>query len=222
MLIEIAESPKDYGNDKKSVATASSGEFPVGKPYEIPNLDLPQTKAGVNNAGSEMPHAKPYETVPSDLPQTKCGPQEKCVTVEVDETKNKFERFLPAGEMDMEYLKTPFTRFLSGGEVLSQKGDRQVLSLPDGTSIEVNGNGTFAVRDHNGNKLPGEEMLIKPMPGYTPRGIFLSYGDRVTANVVDGTINFRTNSGASIDVDNRGFASITRQESLRFFGGTKR
>lgn len=57
--------------------------------------------------------------------------------------------------------------------------------------------------------------MIKPVPGYEPRGITLAFDSGISANIVDGQINFRTSDGASIDVDNRGFASISRPESLR-------
>lgn len=137
----------------------------------------------------------------------------KCVTPAQE--YGKLDRFLLPGEMKITHLDTPAVNILPGGDTISQKGTAQRLTLRDGNSIEVNGDGTFAVRDARGNRMRPDEMMIKPGPGENPRGIHLVFDNGLYANIVDGTMNFRTRDGAGIVVDNRGFASISRSESLR-------
>jgi|AGTN01.3.fsa_nt_gi hypothetical protein len=154
------------------------------------------------------------EKMLSEMMKAKCDDSStKCVPPQVEQY-GKLDRFLMPSEMNITPTEAA-VKMLPSGDVISQKGTSQRLALREGTSIEVNGDGTFAVRDAQGRRIQGDIVMIKPMPGYEPRGLNLAFGDEAHAEIVDGRINFRTRGGASVEVDNRGFVSISRPESLR-------
>lgn len=130
------------------------------------------------------------------------------------ENYGKLDRFLMPSQMYIPWTE-PTVRELASGDVISQKGTTQRLELRGGTTIEVNGDGTYAVFDAKGNRVEPSIILIKPTPGNEPRGLNLSFGDVASAEIVDGRMEIRTRDGANVIVDSHGFASISRPESLR-------
>lgn len=174
--------------------------------FQSPENAEPGSAADESRQASEKMLLEMMKMGKSELAPPKCAA--------LSEEYGKFDRFLPPGEMRISPTDA-VVRTLPTGDAIAQKGTSQRLALREGTSIEVNGDGTFAVRDAQGRRIQGDLVMIKPMPGYEPRGLNLAFGDEAHAEIVDGRINFRTRSGASIDVDERGFVSISRPESLR-------
>src|SRR5262245_8640463 len=77
----------------------------------------------------------------------KGGCRDKCLTVP-EPKKGEYNRFLMPSEMDIEPLnEKAFRRLSTADAVISQKGSNQSLNLlATGESIDINGDGTFAVR----------------------------------------------------------------------------